>query len=261
MTVDAVVFDWGGTLAEYAGIEMIDMWRMAARHLAPDREEEVLARLVAVEEASWARIAVDQRSTTLSSLLASASADLGLDVAEAVLEEAATHHLDSWTPHVRHDPDAVPTLAALRELGVRIGLLSNTHWPRSFHEHFLERDGLAPLIDVRCYTSELEYTKPHPAAFRAVLDGLGITDPSRAVFVGDRLYDDIHGARAHGMRAVHRPNPLVPGYGVAPDATVEALPDLVELVRLWLVSGAKRHERGMPGWPEPGSSARGATTT
>ena len=252
MTVEAVVFDWGGTLAEYAGIEMIDMWRMAARHLAPDREEEVLARLVAVEEASWARIAVDQRSTTLSSLLSAASADLGLDVAEAVLEEAATHHLDSWTPHVRHDPDAVPTLAALRGLGLGIGLLSNTHWPRSFHEHFLERDGLAPLIDVRCYTSELAYTKPHPEAFRAVLDGLGAPDPGHVVFVGDRLYDDVHGARALGMRAVLRPNPLVPGYDAVPDATVETLPELVALVRSWQVRGVKhtisdRADRGETG--------------
>ena len=232
--VDAVIFDWGGTLSVYAGMDMVDMWRLAARHLAPEREEEVCARLVAVEEASWARVAVDQRSTTLSSLLAIASAELGLDVTEAVLEEAATHHLDSWTPHVQHDPDAVPTLAALKELGLVTGLLSNTHWPRAFHEHFLERDGLAGLIDVRCYTSELAYTKPHPAAFGAVLDALGLTDPRRAVFIGDRPYDDIFGAKSTGMRAVLRPNPLVPDHDAQPDATVERLSELVELVEGWM---------------------------
>lgn len=234
MAVAAVVFDWGGTLADYADLDMVEMWRMAARKLAPEREEEVCARLVAVEEASWARIAVDQRSTRLGSLLAMASAELGLDVAEAVLEEAATSHLDSWTPHVRHDPEAGPTLAALRSLGVRIGLLSNTHWPRAFHERFLERDGLATLIDVRCYTSELTHTKPHAEAFRAVLDALGVTDPAAAVFVGDRLYDDIHGAQAAGMRAVLRPNPAVPSYDAIPDATILGLPELLDVVRRWL---------------------------
>lgn len=233
MTVEAVVFDWGGTLAEYAGIELIDMWRLAARHLAPEREDEVCARLAAVEEASWARIAVDQRSTTLSSLLTQASADLGLDVAEAVLEEAATHHLDAWTPHMRHDPEAVPALTALRRLGVRTGLLSNTHWPRAFHERFLERDGLVPLLDVRCYTSELEWTKPHRSAFEAVLGPLGVVDPTRVVFVGDRPYDDIHGAREVGMRTVLRPNPLVPDYPVEPDATVTSLLELVDVVTRW----------------------------
>lgn len=233
VNIEAVIFDWGGTLATYADIEMIDMWRLAARHLAPDREDEVCARLVAVEEASWARIAVDQRSTTLASLLVAASADLGLDVAEAVLEEAATHHLDSWTPHVRHDPDAVAALTALRGLGLRIGLLSNTHWPRAFHERFLERDGLAPLIDVRCYTSELEWTKPHPEAFRAVLGPLGVGEPSHAVFVGDRPYDDVHGAQQVGMRGVLVPNPLVPDYPVVPAATVTSLRDVVDVVTAW----------------------------
>ena len=234
MRIEAVVFDWGGTLSTFADVDMLDMWRLAARHLAPDREEEVCARLGAVEAASWARIPVDQRSTTLSALLAAASEELGLDVAEAVLEEAATHHLDSWTPHVRHDPAAVEALSTLRAMGLRVGLLSNTHWPRAFHERFLERDGLAPLIDVRCYTSELACTKPHPDAFHAVLGPLGVTEPQRAVFVGDRPYDDIFGAKALGMRAILRPNPLVPDYPVEPDGQVTSLIELVDVVSSWL---------------------------
>ncbi|HEX2064869.1 MAG TPA: HAD family hydrolase, partial [Acidimicrobiales bacterium] len=233
VTVTAVIFDWGGTLTPFVDVDMMDMWRLAARHLAPDREEQLCARLVAVEEASWARIEVDQRSTTLSSLLALASTEIGLDVTEAVLEEAATHHLDSWTPHVRHDPEAAPTLAALKRRGLCIGLLSNTHWPRAFHEHFLDRDGLAGLIDVRCYTSELAHTKPHAEAFRAVLGGLGVEDARTAVFVGDRLYDDVSGAKAMGMRAVLRPNPAVPTHPVEPDASIDRLPDLLPLVDRW----------------------------
>lgn len=233
MSVDAVVFDWGGTLAEYGDLDMADMWEVAARHLAPDRAEEVCAQLVAVEEESWARVALDQRSTTLTSLLALASAKLGLDVAQAVLEEAATHHLDSWTPHMRHDPEAVPTLAALKEMGISVGLLSNTHWPRSFHEHFLDRDGLTPFIDVRCYTSELTRTKPHPEAFQAVLSKLGVDEPSRAVFVGDRPYDDVYGAKSFGMRGVLRPNAAVPAYPVEPDAVIDGLPELIDLVQRW----------------------------
>lgn len=233
MPIEAVAFDWGGTLSLFADVDMADMWRMAAEHLDPERADDLCARLVAVEEASWARIAVDQRSTTLTSLLTLASAEIGLDVAEAVLEEAALHHLDSWTPHIRHDPDAAPVLRQLREQGLRIGLLSNTHWPRAFHEHFLERDGLADLIDVRCYTSELPFTKPHPEAFGAVLDGLGAARPDRVAFVGDRPYDDVHGARSVGMRAVLRPNPLVPSYDVEPDAVIESLTELPEVLARW----------------------------
>jgi putative hydrolase of the HAD superfamily len=232
--IEAVVFDWGGTLSVFADIDMEDMWRLAAAHLAPERADELCARLVAVEAASWDRIAVDQRSTTLSTLLATASAELGLDVAEAVLEEAALHHLDSWTPHVRHEPDALATLAAVRHRGLRIGLLSNTHWPRSFHEHFLERDGLAPFIDARCYTSEMTHTKPHPEAFRTVLDALGVWDAANVVFVGDRPYDDISGAKGVGMRAVMCHNPLIDDdHDAEPDAVIDRLSELPPLLDAW----------------------------
>lgn len=232
MTVSAVVFDWGGTLSVWANADMIDMWRLAARHLAPHAEEEVCAQLVAVEQAFFDRISVDQRSTTLAELLAAASTELGLDVAEAVLEEAALHHLDSWTPHIVHDPDAQPVLAALKARGIKTGLLSNTHWPRAFHEHFLERDGLAEHLDVRTYSSELTHTKPHPIAFRSVLRELGVL-PAETVFVGDRLYDDVFGAKANGLTAVWRRSTSVPGFEVEPDATIDRLPELLTLVDEW----------------------------
>lgn len=232
MTVSAVVFDWGGTLSEHAEVDMDDMWRLAAQHLSPADPDGLLRKLVEVEAASWARVATDQRSTRLSALLQQASSETGLDVTEAVLEEAATHHLDSWTPHIRHDPDAAPVLSQLRERGLRIGLLSNTHWPRDFHEHFLQRDGLDELIDVRCYTSEMDFTKPHPAAFRAVLRQLEVP-AAETVFVGDRAYDDMFGAQSLGMRCVLRFNPAVPGYDIAPDAVIGSLPELLALVDEW----------------------------
>lgn len=231
--LEAVIFDWGGTLSVYAGVDLADMWRLAARGLDPRREEEICARLAAVEAASWDRVALDQASTTLSSILSAASAELGLDVTEAVLEEAATNHLDSWTPHISHDPDSGPVLTALRERGLRIGMLSNTHWPRAFHEHFLDRDGLSGLIDARLYTSEMSRTKPHPEAFRLALAAVGVEDPGAAVFVGDRAYDDVFGAKSAGMRAVLRRNPLVPGFEVEPDAVIERLPELLALVDDW----------------------------
>jgi putative hydrolase of the HAD superfamily len=231
--VDAVIFDWGGTLSEFVDLELVDAWRLAARHLDPTHEDDVVARLVRVEADFWATTASHQRSATLADLLARATAELGLDVAEALLEEAAVRHLDAWTPHIRHDPGAVPALVALRAEGLRIGMLSNTHWPRAFHERFLERDGLARLIDARLYTSEMPFQKPHPSAFLAAAGALGV-DPHHAVFVGDRPLDDVSGAQSVGMRTVLRPNPFAPEVdGVEPDARIDSLAELAGLVRRW----------------------------
>ena len=125
-------------------------------------------------------------------------------------------------------------LRALRERGLRIGLLSNTHWPPAYHERFLARDGLDGLIDAHLYTSTMPFMKPHPEAFHRALDALGGVEPGRAVFVGDRLFDDIHGAQRAGLRTVHRLNPAVLPYDVRPDATIEYLAELPPIVDRWL---------------------------
>lgn len=235
VAVEAVLFDWGGTLSEFVPLEMIDVWALAAHHLAPTpaHREEVTARLVAVEQRFWERTAGSCVSATLADLIAEASEELGLDVAEAVLEEAALGHLDSWTPHIRHWDDAVETLRTLANRGLRIALLSNTHWPRAFHEHFLERDGLAPYIDSRLYSSEMTHMKPHPSVFEAALAAVGVEDPAGAVFVGDRLYDDVWGAKQMGMRGVHMANDHAPGWDVVPDAVIDRLAELPAVLDGW----------------------------
>jgi putative hydrolase of the HAD superfamily len=233
MTLEAVVFDWGGTLTAGATLvtfELEDMWRASARRLDPAREDELTAALFAAERRFWDQTMTTLVSGTLAELLAVASKDIGLDVTDALLEEAATHHLDAWTPHIQHDPDAVAVLTELRSRGLRTALLSNTHWPRAFHEHFLERDGLAVLLDARLYSSELRHMKPHPSVFIEALDAIGVTDPANAVFVGDRPYDDISGAKGVGMRTVWRANPHVPAYDVEPDAVIDGLFDLLAAI-------------------------------
>jgi putative hydrolase of the HAD superfamily len=234
VTVEAVIFDWGGTLSAFAEVDLEDMWRLTARRLHPEREDEVCTQLAAIEQATFDRTRTDQRSSTLADILRMASDAFGIDVAEVVLEEAATHYLDSWTPHIVHEPDALPVLAALHDHGIRTALLSNTHWPRRFHEHFLQRDGLADVLDVRLYTSELSHMKPHPKVFREAMHELGVADASQVVFVGDRPFDDIYGAKTVGMRAVLRRNRHVPDFDVEPDATIDILSELLPLVDRWL---------------------------
>src|SRR5205814_2728405 len=87
--LQAVVFDWGGTLAEYALVEFEELWLRAAGHLAPGREAEAAMHLAAVEAAFWERTATHQRSGTLADLLAEATIVLGGEVGAAVQAEAA----------------------------------------------------------------------------------------------------------------------------------------------------------------------------
>ena len=99
----------------------------------------------------------------------------------------------------------------LRGAGLRVGVLSNTIWPRAWHVGFFERDGVYDLIDGDVYTSEIPWTKPSPAGVRGPRwTRSASTDPARCVYVGDRLFDDVWGAQQAGMRAVHIPLSDIP---------------------------------------------------
>jgi putative hydrolase of the HAD superfamily len=104
------------------------------------------------------------------------------------------------------------------------------------------RDGLLHLIDGAVYTSETPVGKPHADAFHAALAAVGVSDPARAVFVGDRPWDDIHGAQSVGMRAILVPHSDIPEHqqvpvDVTPDAVVARLGDVLHVVRRWNAAG------------------------
>ena len=234
---NAVLFDWGGTLTSFHNVDLIDAWRVAADVLAPDRADEVAEALLAAESEVWQRTQTTMRSGRIDEVLVAASRAVGLPVDEAVHQLATSAYFDHWTPTTGARPDARPTLTALKERGLRTGLLSNTHWPREQHEQWLRRDGIVDLLDARVYTSDLAHVKPHPEAFGALLADLDV-DPSTAVFVGDRLWDDIEGAQRLGMRTIWVRNTVVPSYAVEPDAVVDELGEVVAVVDGWLVPAA-----------------------
>jgi putative hydrolase of the HAD superfamily len=236
MSLEAVIFDWGGTLSHYAEVELADMWQLAAERLSEETGRDVAtlrAALSAGEVRYWKTVNEHQHTGTLGDILRSQAEALGLDVAAALLGEVAQRHLDAWTPHIRHHRDARDALCALRAQGLKIGLLSNTHWPDRFLEHFLGRDGLAELIDVRAYTSHMEHSKPHPEAYLHVLRALDVA-PEAAAMVGDRPRDDVWGAQRIGMCGVFRPHAHSPVLGdVVPDATIQTLSELPSLTARW----------------------------
>jgi putative hydrolase of the HAD superfamily len=222
--VDAVIFDWGGTLTPWHSVDPLEGW------LAAVGDAELAARLHAAEREVWSRHLDAQRSATMNDIFAAAD----IEHTEEVL--AAFHRW--WDPHTIADPDALELLRELRARGIKIGVLSNTTWSRAEHERIFERDGLTPYIDGAVYTSDIPWTKPHPEAFRAALEAVGGVAPERAVFVGDRPWDDIHGAAQVGMRTIlmphsHIPDDQVGPHSGTPDAVVDRLAQVLDVVDRW----------------------------
>jgi putative hydrolase of the HAD superfamily len=226
MAVDAVIFDWGGTLTPWHTIDYAQMWRVVCEpHYPADHEHRAQAALDA-EYALWDLARLEQRSSTIFGVLERA----GIEPTTALIAS----YQREWEPHTFTDPEGIAVLRQLRQWKIKIGVLSNTMWPRSWHEDVFRRDGVLDLIDGAVYSSEIDWTKPHPQAFVAAMAAVGVSDPARCVFVGDRPWDDIYGAKSVGMRAVLVPNSDVPTFADAePDAVIGSLSELPQLIASW----------------------------
>jgi putative hydrolase of the HAD superfamily len=95
-------------------------------------------------------------------------------------------------------PDAAPALAALREDGYALVVVSN--WDASLPERLAET-GLAPLVDAAVASAVLGVAKPERAIFAHAL-GLVDARPKASWHVGDTWHVDVAGARAAGLRPV-----------------------------------------------------------
>jgi putative hydrolase of the HAD superfamily len=231
-SLDAVIFDWGGTLTAWHDIDFhAESLALAQAVVNADHHLEVSReRLHRAGATIWGRCRDEQRSSTVADLFTEA----GLEHDPALLSA----YYEFWEPHTYTDPEVGPLWAALRTRGIKVGVLSNTIWPRAFHERVFARDGVLDLIDGAVYSSEIEWTKPSPHAFEAAIAAVGASDPSRCVYVGDRLFDDIWGAQNAGLRAVHVPHSTIPADQIGhsegvPDAVVHRISDLLEVIEGW----------------------------
>jgi putative hydrolase of the HAD superfamily len=227
VTVRAVIFDWGGTLTPWHSVDVGELWQsVCGQHFSGAQAAQAAAAIHAAETEMWQQAEREQRSSTLIRIFERA----GITPSEALLASYSS----AWEPHTFTDPDAPALLSHLRERGVKIGVLSNTFWPRAWHEEIFRRDDILGLIDGAVYTSEINWTKPHPKAFRAAMAAIGESDPAACVFVGDRPIDDVHGAQSVGMRAVLINGSEVPALADAePDAIISRLAELPPLLESW----------------------------
>lgn len=113
--------------------------------------------------------------------------------------------LDQWQAY----EESAAVLTALRDRGLRIGVLSNVGIdPRGV----LRRTGLAGRYDAEVFSFEVGAVKPDAEIFRIGAERLGLP-PREVLMVGDSVEDD--GGAAHiGMRTLILPRTTGPTHGL-----------------------------------------------
>ena len=239
--IRAVLFDYGHTLVDFgrtqealmaAYTEIRDRIEAALYIEAPevghliDRVANEVDRLVA-ESYTQRRLQELDLVDVFDQVLLSA---LGLTVPADVVRHVVALDHSAFSRSITVEPGILDTLRTLRGGGLRLGLVSNVALLPDHMRADLDSLGVGELLDASVFSSEVGTRKPDPVIFRTALERVG-AGPDEAVFVGDRLYDDIGGAQAMGMRTVQtrqfrsevEPEPV-------PDAVIDDLADLPEVL-------------------------------
>lgn len=195
--LDAVFFDWGNTLSRFEWDDEL----LVAGHRA------ALAALGRADEAD--EFTARFRSETLPAVLAS-GAEARLDYGDElrkllgpVSDEELARYFDAehavWRPARSLADGAHELLDSLHAEGLTVGLVTNT-WPdpaRLLRRELDEFD-LAERIDAVVLSGEVRARKPDAAIFETALGRLGV-EATAALYVGDRLVEDVQAAAAVGM--------------------------------------------------------------
>ena len=203
--LEAVLFDWGDTLIEFAyDPELVAVGHRAGLAAVGNGDLPDVAALTEhfrehYEPFFWTPGTIEE--IEYPGLIRELLREFGLEVDDEALGRFLEAEHEAWEPARRLAANTHALLESLRERGLKLGLVSNAFDPGWLLHRDLEQMGLADRLDFAVFSSEVGFRKPDPRIFERALEALGVA-PENALFVGDRLYEDVRGAGELGMTTV-----------------------------------------------------------
>jgi putative hydrolase of the HAD superfamily len=199
--IRAVLFDWGDTLMQWSWQEELLEAGHRAGLAAIGRNDVAITEHFRerYEPMFWAPGTLEELE--YPGLVRSLLGDFGIEVSDEELDRFLDAEHRAWAPARSLGATTHALLEALRARGLRLGLVSNAFDPAWLLRRDLDEMGVLERLDVTVFSSEVGKRKPHPEIFRRALEALDVV-PEDALFVGDRLYEDVRGAGELGMTTV-----------------------------------------------------------
>jgi putative hydrolase of the HAD superfamily len=189
MPVRAVVFDLFGTLIDDATPEtQAAMLVETARLLGADPDRF---------RALWHRYDVERYTGPIEAWFESVADELRLSE-RGGLADALVYRTESLRRILVPRPDAEETLRALRDRGLRLGMISNAS---SEVSGLWAESAFAPFFDAVLFSADERLMKPDGRIYARMADLLEV-EPADSVFVGDGAYRELQGAAEAGMTPV-----------------------------------------------------------
>jgi putative hydrolase of the HAD superfamily len=235
-TVRAVLFDFGHTLVDFhrtqealqEAYEQIRARIEATAYMEVPELLDLIERVAGGVDRMVAESYTEGRMEELdpATLFRETLAGIGFDLPDDTIDHIVKLDHSAYSNSHTVEPQVLATLRQLRKDGHRLGLVSNVSLLPNLMRADLDRLEIGPLLDASVFSSEVGVRKPDPRIFQEALTRIG-AEPDETVFVGDRLYDDVSGAQAVGMRAVQtRQFRQEDDPAFTPDAVIDHLTEL-----------------------------------
>jgi putative hydrolase of the HAD superfamily len=234
--VRAVLFDFGGTLYDYATLALAECESLVelARWAGADAEPAVILRAHRESLRRVFRQYLTRRFYLHRDLFRDAVVGMLRDLGAGVDREQLDRYRSAqWQRHARDfalREGVIDTLQALRGRGLHLGIVSNIDEDQL--AHLLEIARFEGYFDSILSSERAQSCKPDGVIFETALTHAGCP-PEAALFVGDTLAQDIAGANQAGMHSVllwHRADREPPDTEPRPRHVIRRIPELLELV-------------------------------
>ncbi len=238
--IKAVLFDLGDTLLNYGKVNTTRLVLQAARSsydYIKDQGQPLgsftgyfLRYLVRLRIHHFLSECTGRDFDALA-LLAKVGEKEGIHLARQQWEQVIWHWYEPLCAQTQVERDLVETLTRLKDLGLKLGILSNTFVNREALERHMEAVGILDFFSVRLYSYELGMRKPDARIFRIAAEKVGEAFEN-ILFVGDRIDKDIRPALKGGMAAALKNAYTNAGKATPPGAwrisEIAELPDLIQ---------------------------------
>ena len=94
--------------------------------------------------------------------------------------------------------DVIEALNTLNNLGIKMGVVGNVlFWPSKYTRFLLENLGISKYFRSFMFSDEVGVSKPDRKIFLLFAESMGV-DPSRIIYVGDNIVEDVGGPLSAG---------------------------------------------------------------
>ena len=219
--LDTIIFDLDGTLLDRNAVFVKvaqDFYNEYLVNRASHTRDEAIAMMV-----RWDGDGYTDREWMRSQWLKHWP-DTGLD-----MQSLEAWYRAAMVRNIQPDPEIIDYLTGLNRQKIPWGIVTNGPLSQRDKCKAAGLEQIAPFIIV---SAEVGFWKPDERIFRNALNATGLTNPARAIFVGDNPVADIDGAKRFGMMAAWiRLGREYPPLLLLPDYTIDHVLEVRNLMQ------------------------------